>query len=245
MTNLTRRRFTALAGASLGARHAAVRARRARPGQAEARGDRRRTRRRHGRALRQQGPDGRDRGDADRAAEEFHHLLLLQHLCRRLPRLQVDHPHLRQGAQGGREGRARGRGLDRPRQDARSCSPAASAFPTTGSWSRPASTSSSTRVPGYSEAAARGHAARLEARRADRAAGQEAQRAEGRRHHRDDRAAQSLSLPARALRARLDVRACAQDRRGTRNRRSSCSIRSRTSPSRRCSWKAGRSTIPA
>ena len=68
---------------------------------------------------------------------------------------------------------------------------------------------------------------------------------QGRRHHRDDRAAQSLSLPARAVRARVDVRACAQDRRGTRNRRSSCSIRSRPSPSRRCSSKAGRSTIRA
>ena len=65
-------------------------------------------------------------------------------------------------------------------------------------------------VPGYSEAAAADHAACLEARRADRASGQEAQCAEGRRHHRDDRAAQSLSLPARTLRARLDVRPCAQ-----------------------------------
>ena len=44
--------------------------------------------------------------------------------------------------------------LDRSRQEAGSCSRAASACPTTGSWSRPASTSSSTRCPAIRRPAA-------------------------------------------------------------------------------------------
>ena len=65
-------------------------------------------------------------------------------------------------------------------------------------------------VPGYSEAASEKTAACLEGRTADAAAQAPARCAEGRRDHRDDRAAQSLSLPARALRARVDDGACAE-----------------------------------
>ena len=56
----------------------------------------------------------------------------------------------------------------------------------------------------------RDDAARLEAGAADPAAQAAARRGRGRRGDRDDRAAQSLSLPARSLRARLDDGARAQ-----------------------------------
>ncbi len=57
----------------------------------------------------------------------------------------------------------------------------------------------------------RDHAARLEGGAADRTSGEEAQRAQRRRPHRDGGAAEPLPLPAGPLRARVDVRPCAQD----------------------------------
>ena len=88
-------------------------------------------------------------------------------------------------------------------------------------------------------------AARLEGRSADPAAAQAAQCAVGRRDDRDDRAAQSLSLPARPLRAHLDDGACAQGQGpqeiAHRRPRSEAELLQ----AGRCSWRAGRSTIPA
>ena len=66
-------------------------------------------------------------------------------------------------------------------------------------------------VPGYSEAASRDNAACLEAGRANPAPGEKTQCTQGRRPDRDDRAAEPLSLPARAIRARLHVRPRAQE----------------------------------
>ena len=54
-------------------------------------------------------------------------------------------------------------------------------------------------VPGWSQAAEETDAARLEAGRADAAAEEAARRRAEWRRHRDDRAAEPLSLPARPL----------------------------------------------
>ena len=90
-------------------------------------------------------------------------------------------------------------------------SPTARRCPTTGWWSRPASTSSSTPCPAIRKRPAEvmPHAWKPGAQ--TQLLKQPAQRAEGRRDHRDDRAAQSVSLPAGPLRARVDDGACAQD----------------------------------
>ena len=163
MTDLTRRRFTALAG-RLRIAHAAVRARRARPGQAEARRDRRRAGRRHGRALRQQGPARRDRRHADRAAEELHHLLLLEHLCRRLPRRSSRSPTAttrcaRRASSVVHEAAA---SIDRDKKQV--VLAGGKRIPYDRLVVAPGIDIKFDSVPGYSEAAAAGHAACLEAR---------------------------------------------------------------------------------
>ena len=88
-----------------------------------------------------------------------------------------------------------------------------------------------------------GDAARLEGRQADADPARAARRRAERRRDRHDRAAESLSLPARALRARVDDGASAQDGRQERAPGSSSSIQRRASRSRACSRKAGRSII--
>ncbi len=123
------------------------------------------------RALRQQGYGRRDRRDADRAAAEVHHLLLLQHLCRRLPRLQVDHPQLRQGARRRREGRARdgrARSTATRREVVLAERPARSLRPPGG---RARHRHQVRLRAGLFGSRRRDDAARLEARRADRAPG--------------------------------------------------------------------------
>ena len=116
------------------------------------------------------------------------------------------------------------------------------ACPTTAWWSRPASTSIGI-VPGYSEPAAEAMPHAWKAGRADAAADQAPRRDRRTATSGHHRAAQSVSLPARPLRARLDVRAFSQGRpqalEDPRPRPEA------PSPSRHCSRRAGSSSIPA
>ena len=101
------------------------------------------------------------------------------------------------------------RAIDRDKKTVRSR--AAQRSPTIALWSRPASTSSSTRCPAIRKRPARSMPHAWKPGPADPAPGEAAQRAQGRRHHRHDRAAEPVPLPARPLRARLDDGACAEN----------------------------------
>ena len=123
---------------------------------------------------------------------------------------EIDHPFLRcAGVQIRRQARASGGAGDRSREEERSPRRRIAAAV------RPAGGGSRDRHQVRFGAGLFGggfgdDAARLEAGAADPAAQAPARCGAGRRGHRHDRAAQSLSLPARALRARLDDGARAQ-----------------------------------
>ena len=95
---------------------------------------------RHGGALRGEEAAGAIDVTLIEPQKHFHHLLLLESLCRRVSQLQFDHPRLRQGGAPGRSRRQRLGALDRSRPQAGRRSRAAPAFRTTGWWWRPAST---------------------------------------------------------------------------------------------------------
>ena len=100
-------------------------------------------------------------------------------------------------------------------------------------------------VPGYSEAAAETMPHAWQAGAQTQLLDRSPQCAGRRRSHRHDRAAQPVPLPARPLRARLDVRARAQAQGPQALEDHRRSIPSPPSPNRRCSWRAGRSTTRA
>ena len=178
--------------------------------QAEAGGRRRRSGRRHDRQIRRQGFQRRGRGHAGRAAAAVHDLLPFQPLSRRVPQLGIDHPFLRcAGIQVRRQAGAPGGAGDRSREEERpSRRRVAARLRSAGGGARDRH---QVRFgAGLFRGGLRRDAARLEAGAADPAAQAPARRGRGRRGHRDDRAAQSLSLPARSLRARLDDGARAQ-----------------------------------
>ena len=176
----------------------------------------------------------RDRGHAGRAAAAVHHLLPLQSLSRRLPHLGIDHPFLRRaGVEIRRQARPPGGAGDRPRQEDRPARRrhAAAVRPAGGRARHRHQVRFGAGLFGGGYARAMPHAwkpgpqTQLLKRQLDAL--------RGRRDHRDDRAAQSLSLPARTLRARLDDGACAQGQGSQEIDASSSSIPRRPSPSRR------------
>ena len=169
MTDLTRRNFTTLAGASLGAlRDAAVRARGARAGQAEAGRDRRRAG--GGTVARYVNKDaeGRDRRHADRAADRTSPpassptsmsaaIAIFKSITHNYDKVRKER----------RAGRPRGRDRDRPRQEAgRARRRAAHALRPPGGRARHRP-QVRIRCPAIRRPR-RDHAARLEAGRADR-----------------------------------------------------------------------------
>ena len=169
MTRLDRRSFSMAPArrcvAALRAFRAGARRRRSQAGR-----HRRRAGRRDGRAIRRQGLGRRGRGHAGRAAEELHHLLPLEPLSRRLRDFEVDHPHLRQaGVELRRQARPRGRSRRSTATRRRCASPTAATLPYDRLVVAPGIDLKFDSVPGYSEAAAEEHAARLEAGRADAA----------------------------------------------------------------------------
>ena len=99
-------------------------------------------------------------------------------------------------------------------------------------------------VPGYSEAAAEAMPHAWKAGRADPASGQAAQCAGGRRSHRHDRAAQPYRCPPGPY-ERISMFAHVLKKKGHKKSKIIVVDTKPPSPSRRCSWKAGRSTTPA
>ena len=114
-----------------------------RAGRSQGRDRRRRRGRGDGGALRQEGRAGARR-HADRGQPDLQLVVLLQPLSRRLPHPGVAQPRLRRPAQARRQGRARLRHRRRHRQEDRQDPGRPQLPPTTGSCSRPASTSSTT-----------------------------------------------------------------------------------------------------
>ncbi len=167
--------------------------------QAEAEGcrGRRRARRRHGREICRQGR--RHRRDAGRAGEALHDVLPFQSLSRQLQDLRRDHAFLRQDHQGLRhQASAPEGGVGGPRQEAGDIRqrPRPALRPAGG---RPGHRHQVRLGAGLFRRGEQETAACLAGRAADPIAQAPAQRAVGRLDDRDDRAAQSVSLPARSL----------------------------------------------
>ena len=178
--------------------HAAVRASGSWPGQAATGCCRRRSGRGDGCTVREQRSRRRGRCHADRTVEKFYNLFLLESLCRRLQGQEIADAQLRQGAQERRERRSCHGRFDRPRQENSDARRRRSRS------LRPTGDRTGYRPqmgfgPWLFRSSRADHAARLETGRADRIAGQEAQRAQGRSLDRHGGAAQSIPLPAGPL----------------------------------------------
>ena len=180
-------------------------------------------------------------------ARAVHHLLPLQSLSRRLQDLRVDHPFLRQDHQGLRHQARPPDARRRSTATRRRCKLAErhARCPTTGSCSRPASTSSSTRCPAIRRRPAR--SCRTPGRPAP-----QTQLLKRQLNALSDGATivmiappNPVPLPARALRARLDDGARAQGQGPQEVAHHRPRPEGELLQAGRCSWRAGRSTTPA
>ena len=158
---------------------------------------------------------------------------------------EVDHAFVRRaGVEARREARAPDGGRHRPRQEDRAARRrhAAVLRPARGGARHRHQVRLGARLFGSGR---RRDAACLEARPADPVAQAPARRARGRRDHRHGRAAQSVPLPARAVRARLDDGARAQGQGPQEVAHHRARPEGELLQAGRCSRKAGRSIIPA